>query len=360
MSKFRYGQTKEPENSFNECSSRFSLSFDSTPFSLAMSTISEQTGETIVWSREADDTTISGVYDDASCEVVLTAIAKRLGLQLSVVDGVFFIGTATKGDSVSTVVRIPISDRDQCVKAFEGCLSDYGKIVFLGSCVVVNDYLYNVKKVCQVVREVRERSLKGYVAELYFIRMKNSDLIDLQARLNVEGIDVFSSSLTLEKLFSMYLDCAGTSSQMAVESRPVVYLSEGRESVFEVGSELVRSRSSISSEGYSTVTGYETFTDGVRVALTPMRLSDKVISLDVDLSVSTFNDLSSGEEVPVSSKSSIKSPGLLLTDGGVYFVGSLRSVKKETGVGVFTFNRSESDEILTVWVKIREVLYNAS
>lgn len=326
---------------------------------MAMSLIAQETGETIVWSRDADETTISGVFDDVSCAGVLTTIAKRLGLQLSEVDGIFFIGSASKGDSLSAVVRLPLSDSERCIKAFESCLSDYGKVQPLGSCAVVNDYLYNIKKVCSVAHEVRQRSLKGYIAEIYFLRMKNSELIDLQARLNVEGIDIFSSSLTLEKLFSMYLDVSGNALESMVDSRPIVYLSEGRESVLEVGTEIVKSRSTVSSEGYSTVTGYDTFSDGVRVALTPVRLSSDVISLDVGLSVSTFTESGSGE-LPTSSKSSINSPGLLLTDGGVFFVGSLRSTKKEQGIGLFTFNRQNSDEILTVWVKIREILYTPS
>lgn len=357
LSDFFYGISSEDEIFFNNDDKKFSLSFDNTPFGLAMSTITEQSGAVIVWSKDADETVVTGVFDDTEVSSVLTAIAKRVGMQLSNVDGVYFIGTASKGDSVSTVVRLPLSDKEQAVKAFQGCLSDYGRVECFGSCIVVNDYLYNVRKVCQVARDVRERNLKGYIAEVFFLRMKDTQLLDVQARLRVEGIDVFSSSVTLERLFSMYLDVTGTKTGLTLENRPVMYLTEGRKSTLDVGSEITRSRSAVSSEGYSTVTGYDKFNDGVSISLTPVRLTRDIISLDFELSVSSFSDSDSDEDIPVSSKSSLTSPGLLLTDGGVYFVGSLRVSKKEKSLGIFTFNGNNSDEILTVWVKIREILY---
>ena len=311
LSGYFYGVSSEQDNFFDNDNRKFSLSFDNTPFGLAMSTITEQSGAVIIWSKDADETVVTGVFDDTEVSSVLTAIAKRVGMQLSNVDGVYFIGTANKGDSVSTVVRLPLSDKEQAVKALEGCLSDFGKVQHFGSCIVVNDYLYNVRKVCQVVREVRERNLKGYIAEVYFLRMKDTQLLDVQARLRVEGIDVFSSSVTLERLFSMYLDITGTKTGLTLENRPVMYLTEGRKSTLDVGSEITRSRSAVSSEGYSTVTGYDKFSDGVSISLTPVRLTRDIISLDFELSVSNFSDSDSEEDIPVSSRSSLTSPGLL-------------------------------------------------
>ena len=102
-----------------------------------------------------------------------------------------------------------------------------------------------------------------------------------------------------------------------------MYLSEGRTASLSVGSELIRSKNSISTEGYSTVSGYERFSDGIEVTLRPARVDSHLISLDVSLSVSKFDD-GSITEIPANEKSSLVSPGVLVTDGTILFLDHYR------------------------------------
>ncbi len=333
--------------------SKISMSFDQVPFSVAMSEISSVTGVSIVWGQEADKTYISGVYEDVDVSSLLSAIAKRYGLAVSDFDGVIFLGSPSSSDLVSVVVRCPFID-STVLSSFQSCLSEVGKVAQVGNCFLVSDYVLNVKKFFRVVDSLREKMGRSYVAELFFIRVKSSALLDLQAKLQAQSVDLFSCSWNFDELFNMMLSVDGNSLYRSIQNTPRLYLSEGRTATLSVGSELVRSRSSVSSEGYSTVSGYEKFTDGIEVTLTPSKLDTNLISLDVSLSVSKF-DSASLTEVPINEKSAIETPGVLVTDGGMFFLGSLQMSEKSSGINWFGYNKTDSDEIITVWVKIREV-----
>ncbi|MDO4628578.1 MAG: hypothetical protein Q4C70_05300 [Planctomycetia bacterium] len=335
---------------------KIKMSFSSAPFPVAMSTLMAETGASVFWSRDCDETIIDGVYEDTGLYEFLLGLAKRNSLQLTDLGGAYFIGSGSKSDIVSTCVRVPMSDVSSLCTAFTGCLSEYGSVSAVGSCLVLSDYLYNVRRMLDMISVMREAGLRGYIAELFFIRMKDSDLLDIQAKLSAEGVDLLATSVNLDNLFRLVLDVSGTSSRIRVVNRPILYLAEGRPSRLEVGNEIQKSQSVVSSEGYSSISGYKSFSDGVSISLTPFRLTSDLISLDVEMVVSQFSESDSKySDIPETSKSSIISPGVILADGSVYFLGSLQQQKKERGFSFFGVTDSKSDEIITVWVKIREI-----
>ncbi|MBR0191853.1 MAG: hypothetical protein IJQ31_07300 [Thermoguttaceae bacterium] len=328
------------------------MTFDQAPISTALAEISAQTGASIVWSKEADSTYISGTFSAVDVNNMLLAIAKRYGLEMTIMEDVFYLGPPSQSDFVSVVVRSPYVD-DELLPSLQNCLSDFGKLGKFASCYIVSDYIYNVKKVLDVIKVLREKLGRAYIAEVYFIRMKNSDLIDLQIKLDAENVDLFACSWTLDELFRATLGIEGGRTVSSSVNVPRLYLSEGRTSILSVGEELTRSKAQVSAEGYSSVSGYEKFTDGVEISLTPARIGEDLISVDVNLSVSKFED--SSEEIPANSKSSIKSPGVLVTDGRVSFLGALQSKQNSKGLKFFGGSAAKSDEIVTIWLKIREV-----
>lgn len=331
-----------------------SISFDNAPFPLAMSALMTETGAAIVWGRDCDDTVVSGVFVEQDLYSLLLALAKRYGMQLSEIEGVFFLGVGTSSDLVSTVVRAPTSSTT-LTQDLRGILSEYGKISQVGSSLIISDYLYNVKKAHQVISSLRADELRAYVVEVFFIRMYDSDLVDMQVRLAAENVDLFSCSWNLDQLFRATLDFSGSRSRARIVKHPILYLTEGTQTTFEVGTDIVREQASVSAEGYSTISGYKTFSDGVRLVLRPTRVSSDVVSLDVDLSVSDFDENSGTSGIPATSKSSITAPGVLVSDGGVYFLGSLQLQNLSRTFGIVSMKGENSDEILTVWVKLREI-----
>ena len=332
---------------------KISMSFDSSPFGVAMSAISSETGAAIVWGKDADETYISGTYVEANLYDLLLSISKRYGFQLSRIGDIYFVGQGSPSDLVSCVVRSPSSE--QGVKeSIASCVSEFGKVSQVGSCLIVSDYMVNVRKVVDVCEQIKKQNARGYVCELVFMRMKNDDYLQLQANLQMTAVDLFSS-FKVEDIFSAYCDLSARSSRVRIVSRPILFLSEGRQGILEVGSEITRTERSVSSEGYSMVSGYRAFNDGVSVSLMPFRVSTDVVSLDVLLTVASFEDQQeAGESVPVSNKSTLNAPGVLMRLGEFQFLGSLFSEEKKRNFALVGGSGGSVGEVLTVWAKISE------
>lgn len=354
LENYHFQKTQIKNENFLDFTGTVSMSFDNVPFGVAMSNISAESGVTIVWGLDADETVISGVYTDVSISQLLLAISRRYNMQLvNLGEGVFFIGVGSRSDIVSLVVRSPSSDVSECVKSLEGCCSEFGRISSIGNCILVSDYLDQVKKIHSVCEKIRENSSCSYVAEVYFLRMKNSDLLDLQARLEAKNVDLFSTPVNIKNLFSMYLEVTGTRVNLSSETRPILYLSEGREGIFQVGTERVREIKAVSSEGYVSTTSFESITDGMNIRMKVNKHTSDFLSCDFDLSISSFGENDENGN-PVISKSALSLPGILVRDTGVYFLGCVKKKEDSSGLGILSMNLQKNDELITVWLKIRE------
>jgi type II secretory pathway component GspD/PulD (secretin) len=337
-------------------SSLFTVRFDNISFSNAMAVISSQTNAPVVWSPDCDNVTVSGIFENQSVSSILSVIARRCNASLAEVGGVFYIGTEKKTDNVISVVRLPAADPKEIIDSIKPSMSEFGNVSVVGSCLWVSDRIDNVRKVVFALENLRNKLNRSYIAEVFFIRIREQDLLQLQASLRVNQVDIFASSFNVEQLFSMFVNADGSVGNVSVDHRPVLYLTEGRKSIFEDGSDIVLERKSISPEGYATTTGYEKFTDGLKITMSLNRVNDVTYSLDIDLSVSVFQESEKQTGVvPRTDRSTLKQPGMLVTDGNVFYAGSIRRTTGNSGYGLFTFRSEKLDDILTVWVRVREL-----
>jgi hypothetical protein len=340
----------------NNGSSLFTVRFDDISFCNAMSVISSQTGVAIVWSSECDNVIVSGIFENQTVSGILSVIARRCNASLAEVGGVFYIGSEKKTDNVISVVRLPAADSKEVLDSVKTSMSEFGSVSVIGSCLWVSDRIDNVRKVVFAVENLRNRLNRSYIAEVFFIRVREQDLLQLQASLRINQVDIFASSFNVEQLFSMFVNADGSLGSVSVDHRPVLYLTEGRKSTFEDGSDIVLERKSISPEGYSTTTGYEKFTDGLKITMGLNRINDVTYSLDLDLSVAVFQESEKQTGVvPRTDRSTLQHPGMLVTDGGVYYAGSIRRKTDNNSFGIFTYRNEKLDDILTVWVRVREL-----
>jgi hypothetical protein len=158
----------------------------------------------------------------------------------------------------------------------------------------------------------------------------------------------------MSELFTMFVDAEGTSGWAKVSQRPVLYLSEGRKVTFTDGKDITREEKTITERGAVETSGYKTFSDGTRLTMSLNRVSDKSYAVDVDLSVSTF-DKNDKSMIPALEKSSIKSEGLLIEDNKVYYIGSLRRDYRGDKGGLFSYNFTKSHDMITIWLRVREL-----
>jgi len=318
-----------------------------------MRQLTELTGTPISWEQSLDIVTIDGVFVDQPLDAVLQFLARRLNVQVTESEGMYFLGTVRSGDHISAVVRIPPVAREELQAALSSIGS--GKATIIGSFIWITGTLQDVQKLVTDLDIIRERSSRSYLAEVFFINVNENDFLRLTANLRINQVDIFSSAFNISQLFSMFVDADGRLGSTVIDTRPVLLLSEGRKATFEVGKEIMRERKALSETGIISTMGYDRFQDGIILSLMLQRVSDDHYSLDMELEVSTFDKTDSTSAIPDKSTSVLKSPGMLIRDGGVVYAGSLKRRDSSKVFGVFSLDGGRSSDLLTIWVRCREI-----
>ncbi|MGL4941805.1 MAG: hypothetical protein ACRC46_01280 [Thermoguttaceae bacterium] len=348
-----FGRSAEAVGKVESASPMVSLRLDGVPLRQVVAQISEHTKALIVTPAEFDDKPVTGVFLDDPLDKVIMVLAGKLGLQHSYSDGVWIIGTLADGDSASLVVSLPPAD----VIAFELSLAkQYPSIrsSVVGSVLWCCGDYRTIRRISSDVELLRQSLTRAYVAEVFFVRISEKDFLEASVDLQVNAVDLFASSVKVEQLFKAVTRGDGAITSSAIESRPVVYLSEGRLSKMSVGSEIVRERRRTLENGATEVSDYDRFSDGLEMSLTLNRVSDGKYSVAFDLVISTF-DGKSATQVPPRDQSSLNSPGLLCSDGLVVFGGMLRQKQDSKQWKFLGIDARRSSDVLTIWLRVREV-----
>jgi type II secretory pathway component GspD/PulD (secretin) len=354
VSEVRFERTPERvvENSKND-ERLVTARFASCNFRDGMRQLTELTGCPISWDKSLDNETLDGVFVDQPLNDVLTFLARRLNVSVSDKEGMYFLGTVRSGDMVSAVVRVPPVSREELESALSSMGS--GKATIIGSFIWITDTLDNVQKLIADLDVIREKSERSYLAEVFFIRVNEDDFLRLTADLRINQVDIFSSAFNISQLFSMFVDADGKLGSTVIDTRPVLLLSEGRKATFEVGNEITKERKALSETGIISTMGYDKFQDGIILSLLLSRVSDERYSLDMELEVSTFDKTDTSSAIPAKSTSVLKSPGMLIRDGGVVYAGSLKRRDASKIFGIISFDGGRSSDLLTIWVRCREI-----
>jgi hypothetical protein len=85
--------------------------FASANFRDVMRQLTELTGHPISWDTSLDDETIDGVFIDKPLGDVLDFLSRRLNVDVTETQGMYFLGTIREGDFVSAVIRVPPVER---------------------------------------------------------------------------------------------------------------------------------------------------------------------------------------------------------------------------------------------------------
>lgn len=351
---YRFEKTFEKNEIKSKRTKSITVRFDDIPFSQAMGILTQETLVPIVWSSSLDATTARGIFNGVPLSAVLDVLARRAGASCTEIGGVYYIGDVKREDRAFAVVRIPPVAKAEFLQAVKDSCSIESAVSVVGSCVWICDTLESLRKVCAAVETIRERSERSYVAEVYFIRVNEEHFVNLSAELQFNHIDIFASSFNVEQLFSMFVSGDAATGWSQISQRPVLYLSEGRKVTFSDGKEITRERKTMTEQGAMETAGYEKFSDGLTISMLLNRVSDKSYAVDMDLTVAVF-DKADKSTIPAADRSSLKSEGLLVQDGQVYYVGSVRRDNRSSKGGLFSFDGNNSHDMITIWLRVREL-----
>ena len=151
------------------------MRFDGLSLKEAMTLLTDQTGVSIVWAQGLDEMKLYGSYFGEPLPTVLESVARRVNASLSEVNGIYFLGESFSNEVVTAVVRnLPIENKE-LLDALQKGVSDHGKVSVVGGSLYVSDNLENVRKLLVDIEMLREQAEHSYIAEVFFIRVKEDD-----------------------------------------------------------------------------------------------------------------------------------------------------------------------------------------
>lgn len=324
--------------------------------------VSDAYGVFISFSDGLEEKTISGTFKDITINELLTAAAGQLGVKFSFDGKIFYLHENDFTKKYLLVGRSSIAD-EQLNSLLTSFLEKDENVNFnvVGNKFYIHDTLDRIKIFSSAISDLDALNLRSFVAEVFFIRVNNSDLLDVQAKMDATGIDILKQSWSIKDLFNCYVDGDIQKKSSHILQRPILYCSEGKEAVLNVGTDLTLEKKAISTEGYTSTTGWQTFSDGLQIKLNLRRMKEGLIQADFDLIISKYDN--AGDTVagvlPRVDKTSLNQAAVLVPAGEPILLGSLGTQQKKRGLGFITGNVEKSDESILVFLRVREIDLNS-
>ena len=345
-------------NSIEHSDLKKDFCFIDCPLKNAVSDISQDFGVFVTYSEMLGDKLINGFFNQVTIRELLDAVALQVDSTLSFDGKVFYIGGNDRSSRFYMVGRSTAAEEDlqKLFTAFPFKDENRG-LVAVGKKFVAYDTIDRLKMFSSAVMDFDDLKIKSYVAEVFFIKCSNSDLLDVQARFDATGIDILKQSWSMKDLFNCYVDGDLSHKKNNVLQRPILYLSEDKEAELEIGTDLTLEKKAISTEGYTSTTGWQQFSDGLKINMLLSRVRSDVYQIDFELSISKYGDV--GDTVvgvlPQVDRTALKQSGVIVPAGEPVLLGSLATQEKKKGLGFISVRGESNQENVLVWLRVREL-----
>lgn len=237
----------------------------------------------------------------------------------------------------------------QQLSTLQGSFGSDCRIFSNGSRVVACGRLRDVKMFGNVINELNEVR-RSYVATIVFYRCSRSDVARIAADISTTSVDLLSKGWDVFDVFDATLDIKSDSSKLSNYSQEILYCTDLSTSTFNVGSERQRESRAVTDQGTSTVTGYQSFRDGVQMEIKPYRSIDNFIECELSFSNSKFqNDSLSRDQIDLNYQK------ITFQEGRLYYVASLKTNDNATSSNFLGFGGRVSEDVLTVWISFKPV-----
>lgn len=287
---------------------------------------------------------VTGLFE-GSCFDVAKSVSIAFGCELCIIGKTFFFTSSQALASSSFVFQSSVDlERLNSIVALYPSLT----LVAVGDRLLVRGPLFDIRDFYNDVRRLETFPL-NYFCDVVFIRSTREQLRSLSVALQVNSVDLIQKGLSLYDLFSAYADFEIKDTASGNYQEQYLLVSDGSQSSIEIGNEKRYELRSISDMGTSTVSGFETISDGMSLKLSANSQGSDLVKVKLTFENSSFVDQWD------KNRSLVDCASLYLEPRKVYYIGSF-SVDKDKGSRfAFGLNKENSSDIVSVWLRVRPV-----
>ena len=336
------------------------------PMHLFARMLSRDHGVTLAFDLALDAHLVSLDVTDISLDDVLRLLARRLGSQLSMLGGVYYIGASRPGDRSIVVRPLRRITPDTAQNLITSMLTDQGRFSLVDdSLAVIVDLPDSLMRVLPALDQVETAPAHSWIVQLHLVSIRDSDLyrfgLDVTpagelALIFGAGSGSPESIARLSGALTGMLQAERTLDGVRVVQEPLLVLADGAAARLSDGDELRLVQRAISPEGTVTITGTETVQTGLDLSVSIRDLGLDRASLDLELTLSQL--VGGSDEAPTINRQAMTTTANVRA-GGVYLLGSLRrSADRDQVSGPFRLDRSRdrSNATMLLWCRVYRIL----
>ncbi len=343
-------------------SQKLTYRVESMPLAMFLRQLSADSGLSVVWSENLDDTTISLSVAAIPARDVLTVVARRLGVQMAYYGNLYYLGSLQKTDRASYVTKVNRIKQKDIEELLKGLKSDIGNVTVLtDGTVLMMDNTEYIIKADRVLSSLQNIEVTSWFVQLYLagysntegkdVGLETTDDINLAASL-VDGN--FGADLTIDIMSQFKAELSR--SNVSIVASPLLVLVDGSSSTVKNVETVPVPEYTTSSEGTVTVSGYEEIESGFVLTVDVRDWGDGRANLSYDVNIGEITGYV--DNYPIVTSNELAGE-VVVNSGGVYLLGSLtrnNETDSQSGfLGLTNTNQSKRDSLLRLWAKVQRI-----
>ena len=320
--------------------------------------VADRAGISIVCDESLDGRVVNITVVDTDVRDVLSAVARRYGVDITEQGNVFYIGTLKPQDRAILVRKVKRLSSDEIVSMVETLSSEVGRVAASSDgLMVVGDRVRVLQNINSMLTQVEQAQTNTWVLQMHLISGSSADNrelgFDTTATLDIAAT-LANSRSKVQNLgaFNAVLKSARSKSRYEILAEPMVLITDGGVSAIQDGETIPIPRRTVSDSGTVNTTGYEYVKTGIVVNTSLREMSAKSATCTIEIEMTQVT--SYVDYAPVTSGQSFKTTAVL-ESGGTYLIGSMtrRSTNRDQG-GAFvpTFNANKDNATnVEIWLR---------
>lgn len=324
--------------------------FHDCPLDLAARQLSAAGSLSVAVPSDCSSFKVNGSFKNQPIELVVDSIARSLNLKVRwISDDFVCIFSSEVEENLTLISPAPFLDPEK-LPTFETVNATFqnGFLIVSGGRDVIKQYVKSIQ-------DLNRRLCVSFGCEITLVRLSQRLYLDAAAQFQFTSANLLAVS-DISKLINIFarLDSHFNKSKQVINA--FAYLSEGQQSLIEVGTVRQRELKHISTDGYVSTSGFQQFKDGLQIELLCNSLSDNLYTLSSTITNSKFRDTSDPAEVlPINDTSKLTSVKAIVSDNHFALLASVSERLNGNGAELFGITGQDNESVLLIFVRVKRI-----
>lgn len=344
-------QTQEPT---------YSISTVDMPILAFAQWVTDTTGDSIVISEKLDNKHISIEIRNKTITEIVSAAARRIGVDVLSISGIHFLGEARVEDRAILTIKVSGLSTDEIREILTTIQSPSGKFTVTSNGIaIIADKVEIITRANQLFRNINQTPQNTWIIQAHIIDDTMSHQNTAGMTLDTISADLAYTLATSSNTNRLALTAQGkalltyhrslTTSKIIAE--PLIIISPGQPASIKAGTRTPIPLRTVSNEGTVSTTGFQYLDTGLILDANIIEAAGDKTILKLDLELSTIEGFI--EHAPITSRRYISSTATMQS-GGIYIFSAIddgNTIEDTNGlIGKLT-NTRERKSTLYVWIK---------